>query len=101
MILIPEKQPSMHATGAFATVERGIQCLDDIEEIEHIGLLTGKAISMDIMTVAKDALVSRFFMGWTVTEDAIRSRETEEAIMIALIFEHDDDDDDTLLLILY
>ncbi|PYI04657.1 hypothetical protein BO78DRAFT_449309 [Aspergillus sclerotiicarbonarius CBS 121057] len=44
-----------HATTAFFTIERGIQCLD---EIEHIGPLTGKAISLDIMKVAKDALVS-------------------------------------------
>lgn len=44
-----------HAKAAFITVERGIHCLD---EIEHIGPLTGKAISMDIMNVAKDALVS-------------------------------------------
>ncbi|KAJ5362115.1 hypothetical protein N7541_002959, partial [Penicillium brevicompactum] len=58
-VLDPRTAPQ-HANSVFATVERGIKCLD---EIEHIGPLTGKAVSMDIMKVAKDALVSieRFF----------------------------------------
>lgn len=53
--VLDPRTATQHATAAFITVERGIQCLD---EIEHIGPLTGKAISMDIMKVAKDALVS-------------------------------------------
>ncbi|KNG89799.1 hypothetical protein ANOM_002854 [Aspergillus nomiae NRRL 13137] len=44
-----------HAKATFATVERGIQCLD---EIQHVGPLTGKLISTDIMKMAKDALIS-------------------------------------------
>lgn len=38
-----------------AVVERGIKCLD---LIEHIGPTTGKALSLDVMRVAKDALRS-------------------------------------------
>lgn len=53
--VLDPRTATQHASAAFITVERGIQYLD---EIEHIGPLTGKAISMDIMRVAKDALVS-------------------------------------------
>ncbi|CAG8197915.1 unnamed protein product [Penicillium salamii] len=53
-VLDPRTAPQ-HASSVFITVERGIRCLD---EIEHIGPLTGKAVSMDIMKVAKDAMVS-------------------------------------------
>ena len=53
-VLDPRTAPQ-HANSVFVTVERGIKCLD---EIEHIGPLTGKAVSMDIMKVAKDALLS-------------------------------------------
>lgn len=43
------------ARATLATVERGIQCLD---EIQHVGPLTGKVISTDIMKMAKQALIS-------------------------------------------
>lgn len=39
----------------FSAVERGIQCLD---QLQHIGPTSGKAISLDIMKVAKDAFLS-------------------------------------------
>ncbi|PYI14834.1 hypothetical protein BO99DRAFT_426042 [Aspergillus violaceofuscus CBS 115571] len=42
-----------HARMIFESVERGIQCLD---QMEHNGPITGKALSMDIMKSAKDAL---------------------------------------------
>ncbi|KAL4893817.1 fungal-specific transcription factor domain-containing protein [Aspergillus ambiguus] len=41
------------ARGTFAVVERGIRCLD---EIEHAGYTTGKAMSVDLMKVAKQAV---------------------------------------------
>ncbi|KAF7589085.1 hypothetical protein BBP40_004790 [Aspergillus hancockii] len=39
----------------FAVVERGIQCLDDIE---HTGYTTGKVLSMDLMKIAKIACLA-------------------------------------------
>ncbi|RAK84718.1 hypothetical protein BO79DRAFT_274385 [Aspergillus costaricaensis CBS 115574] len=42
-----------HALDIFTSVERGIQCLD---KMEHHGPITGKALSLDIMKCAKDAL---------------------------------------------
>ena len=42
-----------HARNIFSSVERGIQCLD---QMEHNGPNAGKALSMDIMKCAKDAL---------------------------------------------
>ena len=39
----------------FAIVEKGIRCLD---QLQHIGPTSGKAISQDIMKVAKDAYLS-------------------------------------------
>lgn len=53
-VIDPRTAPE-HAKATFATVERGIRCLD---EIQHVGPLTGKVISTDIMKMAKDALVS-------------------------------------------
>ncbi|KAE8380916.1 hypothetical protein BDV26DRAFT_115804 [Aspergillus bertholletiae] len=53
-VLDPRTAPE-HAKATFATVERGIQCLD---EIQNVGPLTGKIISTDIMKMAKDALAS-------------------------------------------
>ncbi|RAL14754.1 uncharacterized protein BO97DRAFT_412058 [Aspergillus homomorphus CBS 101889] len=44
----------LQADSVFKTVERGIQCLG---EIEHIVPLTGKAIIMDALQLAKNALV--------------------------------------------
>ncbi|KAA8648909.1 hypothetical protein EYZ11_006302 [Aspergillus tanneri] len=41
------------ARQTFAVVEKGIRCLD---EIEHAGYTTGKALSMDLMKVAKQAV---------------------------------------------
>ncbi|KAH8428456.1 fungal specific transcription factor domain-containing protein [Aspergillus melleus] len=41
------------ARQTFAVVEKGIQCLD---EIEHTGYTTGKVLSMDLMKVAKQAV---------------------------------------------
>lgn len=37
----------------FAVVDRGIQCLD---EVEHAGYTTGKAMSLDLMKIAKQAV---------------------------------------------
>ncbi|KAJ5691714.1 hypothetical protein N7488_012449 [Penicillium malachiteum] len=42
-----------YARHIFVSVEQGIHCLD---QTEHMGPITGKAISMDIMKSAKDAL---------------------------------------------
>ncbi|GFG03293.1 hypothetical protein IFM61606_07115 [Aspergillus udagawae] len=53
-VLDPRTAPE-HAKATFSTVERGIECLD---EIRHVGPLTGKLISTDIMKMAKDALTS-------------------------------------------
>ncbi|KAJ5757978.1 uncharacterized protein N7511_006672 [Penicillium nucicola] len=46
---------SHRAKLTFAAVERGIECLD---EIDHVGPTTGKAISMDILKVARDTWMS-------------------------------------------
>ncbi|PYI10969.1 hypothetical protein BO78DRAFT_403530 [Aspergillus sclerotiicarbonarius CBS 121057] len=43
-----------HAKNIFSSVERGIHCLD---QMEHHGPITEKALSMDIMKCAKDALL--------------------------------------------
>ncbi|EAU34335.1 predicted protein [Aspergillus terreus NIH2624] len=43
------------ARQTFAVVERGIRCLD---EIEHVGYTTGKAMSVDLMKVAKQAVLA-------------------------------------------
>ncbi|KAF9887093.1 hypothetical protein FE257_010587 [Aspergillus nanangensis] len=43
------------ARQTFAVVERGIKCLD---EIEHAGYTTGKVLSMDLMKVAKQAVLA-------------------------------------------
>ncbi|RAL00747.1 uncharacterized protein BO80DRAFT_87332 [Aspergillus ibericus CBS 121593] len=43
-----------HAKNIFSSVERGIHCLD---QMEHHGPMTEKALSMDIMKCAKDALL--------------------------------------------
>ncbi|GFF51787.1 hypothetical protein IFM46972_09381 [Aspergillus udagawae] len=53
-VLDPRTAPE-HAKATFSTVERGIECL---YEIQHVGPLTGKLISTDIMKMAKDALTS-------------------------------------------
>ncbi|CAG7923619.1 unnamed protein product [Penicillium olsonii] len=45
---------SVYARTIFSSVERGIHCLD---QMEHMGPTTGKALSMDIMKCAKDALI--------------------------------------------
>ncbi|KAE8150946.1 fungal-specific transcription factor domain-containing protein [Aspergillus avenaceus] len=39
----------------FAVVERGIKCIDDVE---HTGYTTGKVIGMDLMKVAKQAVLA-------------------------------------------
>lgn len=44
-----------YARTTFAVVERGIKCLD---QIQHVGPTSGKAVSIDVMKVAKDALRS-------------------------------------------
>ncbi|CAG8138909.1 unnamed protein product [Penicillium salamii] len=44
----------IYARGIFRSVGRGINCLD---QMEHMGPTTGKALSMDIMKCAKDALM--------------------------------------------
>lgn len=44
-----------YACDIFAVVERGIECLD---QVQHIGPTSGKFMSLDIMKVAKDALLS-------------------------------------------
>ncbi|KAG9675633.1 hypothetical protein KCU95_g16341, partial [Aureobasidium melanogenum] len=46
---------SAHATEVFQEVEKGLKCLD---QIDHIGSTTGRAISLDVMKIAKDALKS-------------------------------------------
>ncbi|KAJ9627929.1 hypothetical protein H2203_003148 [Taxawa tesnikishii (nom. ined.)] len=53
-VLDAETTPA-HATEVFHIVEKGLQCLD---KIDHIGTTTGRAISLDVMKVAKDALFS-------------------------------------------
>lgn len=53
-VLDSETTPA-HATEAFHTVEKGLQCLD---RINHLGSTTGRAISLDVMRIAKDALFS-------------------------------------------
>ncbi|CAG7986152.1 unnamed protein product [Penicillium olsonii] len=45
---------SLYARMIFESVERGINCLD---QMEHMGPTTGKALSVDLMKCAKDALV--------------------------------------------
>ncbi|RAH45318.1 Zn(II)2Cys6 transcription factor [Aspergillus brunneoviolaceus CBS 621.78] len=42
-----------HAREVFATVERAVECLD---QIEHVGPTSGKAVSLDVMRIAKEAL---------------------------------------------
>lgn len=46
---------SAHAKEVFQAVEKGLKCLD---QIDHIGSTTGRAISLDVMKIAKDALKS-------------------------------------------
>lgn len=51
---------AQYARNTFTVVERGIQCLD---QIQHVGPTTGKALSLDVMKVAKDALGSSQSLG--------------------------------------
>ncbi|CAG8192759.1 unnamed protein product [Penicillium salamii] len=44
-----------HAKDAFTAVERGVECLD---QIHHLGQTTGKALSLDVMQIAKNTLRS-------------------------------------------
>lgn len=44
-----------HAKNVFAAVERGVACID---QIHHVGHTTGKAVSLDVMKIAKNALNS-------------------------------------------
>lgn len=53
-VLDTETTPA-HATEVFHAVEKGLKCLD---RIDHIGSTTGRAISLDVMKIAKDALSS-------------------------------------------
>lgn len=53
-VLDAETTPA-HATEVFHVVDKGLQCLD---LVDHIGSTTGRAISLDVMKVAKDALFS-------------------------------------------
>lgn len=52
-ILDPETTPE-YARDTFTVVDRGIECLD---QIQHVGPTTGKAVSLDVMKVAKDAFL--------------------------------------------
>lgn len=53
--VLDSKTTPEYARNAFTVVERGIKCLD---QIQHIGPTNGKALSLDVMKVAKDALRS-------------------------------------------
>ena len=53
-VLDTETTPA-HAKDVFQAVEKGLKCLDNIN---HIGSTTGRAISLDVMKIAKDALKS-------------------------------------------
>lgn len=53
-VLHPAATPA-HATDVFHVVEKGLQCLD---KIDHVGSTTGRAISLDVMAIAKAALFS-------------------------------------------
>lgn len=53
-VLDPGTSPE-YARETFGVVERGIQCLD---QLQHVGPINGKTLSLDIMKVAKDALQS-------------------------------------------
>ncbi|THX16930.1 hypothetical protein D6D17_02637 [Aureobasidium pullulans] len=53
-VLDTETTPA-HAREVFQAVEKGLKCLD---RIDHIGSTTGRAISLDVMKIAKDALKS-------------------------------------------
>lgn len=53
-VLDPGTSPE-YARETFSVVERGIQCLD---QLQHVGPINGKILSLDIMKVAKDALQS-------------------------------------------
>lgn len=44
-----------HATDVFHVVEKGLECLD---KIDHVRSTTGRAISQDVMAIAKAALFS-------------------------------------------
>ncbi|KAJ5335528.1 hypothetical protein N7452_007931 [Penicillium brevicompactum] len=44
-----------YARDTFTVVDRGIECLD---QIQHVGQTTGKALSLDVMKFAKDAFLS-------------------------------------------
>lgn len=53
-VLDPGTSPE-YGRETFSVVERGIQCLD---QLQHVGPINGKILSLDIMKVAKDALQS-------------------------------------------
>lgn len=53
--VLDPKTNADHAKFVFAAVERGVECLD---QIHHVGHTTGKAVSLDVMNIAKDALHS-------------------------------------------
>jgi hypothetical protein len=53
-VLDTETTPA-HARDVFQAVEKGLKCLD---RVDHIGSTTGRAISLDVMKIAKDALKS-------------------------------------------
>ncbi|RAL15000.1 Zn(II)2Cys6 transcription factor [Aspergillus homomorphus CBS 101889] len=52
-VLDPLTTNTNHTHEIFAAVERAVACLD---RIPHVGQRSGKAVSLDVMNVAKDAL---------------------------------------------
>lgn len=48
---------SDHAKAIFGTVELAIQCLD---EMQHVGPMSGKALSLEVMEIAKSTIPSSF-----------------------------------------
>ncbi|GAQ36292.1 hypothetical protein EURHEDRAFT_417052 [Aspergillus niger] len=53
--VLEHKFDADYVRNTFSIVEKGIRCLD---QLQHIGPTSGKAISLDIMKVAKDAFLS-------------------------------------------
>jgi hypothetical protein len=68
-VLDTETTPAQ-ATAVFQAVEKGLDCLD---RIDHIGSTTGRAISLDVMKIAKDALTSTQTTSHPLDSDLMQS----------------------------
>lgn len=77
-VLDSETSPT-HAKEVFLVVDKGLRCLD---QVHHIGSTTGRNISLDVMRIAKDALLS------TEAEKRLESNIVENFAWLKYVSNH-------------